>query len=55
MKDICHKHENCTISFEQGNDCPLCTAIKQVEELTAMLEDAEDKLEIATAGVPGTI
>ncbi len=55
MKDICHKHENCTISFDMGKDCPLCAVEKQVEELTEMLEDAENKLEIFTSCAPGII
>ena len=31
--DVCHKHENCSISFEKGKGCPLCEAYKKIDEL----------------------
>ena len=51
--EVCNKHYT-TIVYYDGKECPLCVAERRLEELDEMLDSAEDKLETATAGAPGS-
>ena len=51
---VCRKHSDCIIYHNSDDECPLCVAEKGLDDLTEMLDSAEDKLETATAGAPGS-
>ena len=51
---VCRKHSDCIIYHNSDDECPLCVAEKELDDLTEMLDGAEDKLETATAGAPGS-
>ena len=51
--EVCRKHY-CAIVYYDGKECPLCVAEKGLDDLTEMLDSAENKLETATAGAPGS-